>query len=219
MSGALDPVAKILAGVVGGSAAGPAGRAVGGDGRQSEARSVATWGVVASVSPLRVTLPTAGGPAEMTPVTLVNPADLAPGVKVRLEYVGRVLTITGRQWGGARDQAAAKAAADAAALEAWRPLVLASDWAQYGTASSWGAPEYRVVRGRVEFSGMVTGTMGKDTPIATVPPDAVPRRNRIFSGIENYTPVSVQCTAGGLLYANPVRSTPWLSLSSLSYPL
>lgn len=208
MSGALDPVAKIMAGVIGGSAAGPAGRAVGGDGRQSEARRVATWGVVASVAPLRVTLPTADGPAEMTPVTLVNPADLDVGAKVRLEYVGRVLTITGRQWGGASD------------LTAWQDLPLAGEWVRY--SSSFGAPRWCARGGIVYLSGVVGGSPagGQDAPIATLPAGARPSTNRIVAAIEEGVPVDVQITpAGDVWLRSDAGPVTWLSLDGMTFAL
>lgn len=178
-----------------------------------------SWAVVSGLNPLRVTLPGADGPADFSPLSLAPLESLSVGQKVRLEWMGRTALLTHRTYGTAQDEADAAQRAQAAQLEKWQPLTLSAGWTQYGTTASWGSPSYRIVSGRVELSGMVTGTLGRATPVATMPPVARPSVDRILTGVENYTPISVQVSVTGVLYGNPVRDTPWLSLSSLTYPL
>lgn len=60
-------------------------------------KSVFKWGTVAGVSPLRVRLDGDTEPLPVTPDSLVDPQDLAVGVRVRCEMSARRFIIHGRQ--------------------------------------------------------------------------------------------------------------------------
>lgn len=168
------------------------------------------WAVVVQVQPLQVRFPTEEGPADVTPLSLVPPERLAPGVKVRCEWMGRTLVVTGRTYGGSAPQDPQP--------PAWAWPSLLNGWENY---TPFGSLRYRREGDIVRLAGVVRrGTTGADTPIATLPPDCWPSGLRLLVGHASAVPVDVRVGTTGALYViSSSVSVSWLTLEGITYSL
>lgn len=181
-----------------------------------------SWAVVSGLNPLRVTLPGADGPADFSPLPLVPLESLSVGQKVRLEWMGRTALLTHRTYGTAADEAAKKAADEAAAAEAarkaWKALPISSPWGSYPT---FGEFAYRLEGDVVRLAGTVrygSGTVNE--PFTTLPVEARPRSSRL---------VTMTTVAGGALgyvvgtgaiyLAGSIPTGSWVSVEGITYRL
>lgn len=166
--------------------------------------------VVVSTAPVTVRQVGADPATEpLAPLCLVPAGDLVVGGRVLILHRGTQAILLGRTTGGAADRSA------------WQPLSLASPWAQYQTATSWGSPMVCVRDGVVRLRGMATGgTTGTSSePLAVLPVWARPSRTRIGSCVASDQVVPFQVATDGILHLRGAFSGGWVSLSSITFPI
>ena len=168
----------------------------------------ASWGVVTAVTPkVRVRLATPGEDTatDEAVLSLVPPWALSVGQKVRVSWMGRVMLLTHRTYGGADDHGA------------WTNLTPAAPWSAY---TAFGVPRVRREGDRVEVEGSFTGgTGGPSEPLAVLPPWARPvssTRPLVATAVGDVVDLRVN-TSGALYLNNPMNGTGWALVPRQSF--
>ena len=181
-----------------------------------------SWAVVSGLDPLRVTLPGADGPADFSPLSLVPLESLSVGQKVRIEWMGRTALLTGRTYGTAADEAAKKAADEAAAAEAarkaWKVLPISAPWGSY---PAFGEFAYRIEGDVIRLAGAVRyGSGTANEPFTTLPVEARPRTSRLVTMTTVAGGALGYVTSAGLVYlGGSIQTGSWVSVEGITYRL